>query len=94
MPHYRVAIDGDGQRAMGLLANAGIQNLVEPPHWLDAPDPDGVTARLSAETSIAALRRVMDALDDECTVRRDVWREASGGEPGRVEIPAWSAPPE
>jgi hypothetical protein len=94
MPHYRVAIDGDGQCAMGLLAKAGIQNLVEVAHWIDAPDPHGVTARLSAETSIAALRRVMDVLDDECTARRDVWREASAGESGGVEIPAWSAPPE
>jgi hypothetical protein len=86
MPHYRVAIDGDGQRAMGLLAKAGIQNLAETRHWIDAPDPHGVTARLSAETSIAALRRVMDALGAEFTVRRDVWREASGDEPGRVEF--------
>jgi hypothetical protein len=79
---------------MGLLAKAGIQNLVEAAHWIDAPDPHGVRARLSAETSIAALRRVIDALDDECTARREVWREASAGEPGRVEIPAWSAPTE
>ena len=94
MPYYRVAIDGDCQRAMGLLAKAGIQNLAAPPHWIGVLNPNGVMARLSAETSTDALRRVVDALGDECSARRKIWREASGSESGGVEIPAWSAPRE
>lgn len=93
MPYYRVAIEGDGL-AMGLLARAGIQNVVDPAHWIEPEISHGVVARLRAENSAAAQRRVIDAVGDDYRVRRETWREASDGEPGRVEIPAWSAGPE
>jgi hypothetical protein len=60
VPHFLVDIRGDAYRGMGLLAKAGIQNLVDQ----EAPT-ERVTARLSAETPETARRRVLAALRGE-----------------------------
>jgi hypothetical protein len=56
MPYYLVWIRGDPARAAGLLAKAGIQNLVA---------DEGVTARLVAEDGERAVQRVRTALEGE-----------------------------
>jgi len=60
MSHYLVGIQGDALRTMGLLANAGIQNLVA------AKDPtQRVTARVSADNPESARGRVLAAFFGE-----------------------------
>jgi hypothetical protein len=56
MPYFLVGIRGDPARAAGLLAKAGIQNLVA---------DEGVTARLVAENGENAVQRVRAALEGE-----------------------------
>jgi hypothetical protein len=56
MPYFLVCIRGDPARAAGLLARAGIQNLVA---------DEGVTARLVAENGEKAVQRVRAALEGE-----------------------------
>jgi hypothetical protein len=53
MPYYLVPIEGDADRARGLLAAAGIQNVGK------------VSARLSAEDHSSAEDRVRRALSGE-----------------------------
>ena len=60
MPYFLVDIGGDADRAMGLLALAGIQNIVWP-----EPSTEHLTARVSADTPENARGRVLAALDDE-----------------------------
>ncbi len=55
MPYFLIDIEGDADRAAGLLAVNGIQNLVA----------EGVTARLVAEDGERALQRVRAALEGE-----------------------------
>ena len=55
MPHFLVAIRGEDARAAGLLAVAGIQNVVT---------DDGIAARLRADDGEQAVERVRAALDD------------------------------
>jgi hypothetical protein len=56
MPYFLVWIRGDPARAAGLLARAGIQNLVA---------NEGITARLVAEDGERAVQRVRAALEGE-----------------------------
>jgi hypothetical protein len=56
MPYFLVWIRGDPARAAGLLARAGIQNLVA---------NEGITARLVAEDGERAVQRVRAALESE-----------------------------
>jgi hypothetical protein len=56
MPYYLVGIRGDPARGAGLLAKAGIQNLVA---------NEGITARLVAEDGERAVQRVRAALEGE-----------------------------
>jgi hypothetical protein len=56
MPYFLVRIQGDPHQAAGLLAVAGIQNLVA---------DEGVTARLVAEDGEKAVQRVRAALEGE-----------------------------
>jgi hypothetical protein len=58
VPYFRVEIKGDVARGAGLLARAGIQNVVD-----DAPRT--LTARLSAQDGEAAVSRVRAALKGE-----------------------------
>ena len=60
MPYFLVDIGGDADRAMGLLALAGIQNIVWP-----EPSTEHLTARVSADTPQNAHGRVLAALDGE-----------------------------
>jgi hypothetical protein len=53
VPYYLVPIEGDVDRARGLLAAAGIQNVGH------------VSARLSAEDRESAEKRVRRALEGE-----------------------------
>jgi len=57
MAHYLVAIRGDAYRAMGLLAEAGIENVPVPQAL-----PERVVARVSSETEERARGRVLAAL--------------------------------
>jgi hypothetical protein len=57
VPYFVVAIQGDADRARGLLGLAGIQNLVT--------EDDGVAARILAENGDDAVRRVRMALEGE-----------------------------
>jgi hypothetical protein len=61
MPYYLIWIRGDPARAAGLLAKAGIQNVVSE----DAPARGDVAARLSAKSVELALERVRRALEGE-----------------------------
>ena len=61
MPYFFVVIDGDPVEAAGLLAVAGIQNLVR----TDAAYGAVAIARLSAEDAEGALGRVRLALEGE-----------------------------
>jgi hypothetical protein len=61
MPYFLVGIRGDADRAAGLLAQAGIQNLVS----LDDTFARTVSARLHAETAEQAEERVRGALKGE-----------------------------
>src|SRR6187200_3197920 len=56
MPYFLIRIGGSVDRAAGLLAVAGIQNLVE---------EKGVSARLRAEDGEQAVQRVGAALEGE-----------------------------
>ncbi|HXF00297.1 MAG TPA: hypothetical protein VN458_08110 [Solirubrobacterales bacterium] len=67
MPHYLVDVRGDAHRAAGLLALAGIQNLVA---------EEGVIARLSAENGERAVERVRAALEGEPFTAEGVKLEA------------------
>jgi hypothetical protein len=60
VPHFLIDIHGNAHLAMGLLAKAGIQNIVNQ----EAPT-ERVTARLSAETPEAASGRVLAVLGGE-----------------------------
>jgi len=60
VPYYRVTIRGEPARGAGLLAKAGIQNVV---HLDDAPRT--LTARLSAANGESAVQRVRSALEGE-----------------------------
>jgi hypothetical protein len=68
MPHFLVAIRGDPARAAGLLAVAGIQNLVT---------SDGIAARLRAADGEHAAERVQDALEGEPLTVGEARREAA-----------------
>ena len=60
MPHFLVDIRGDAHRAMGLLAKAGVQNVVS------RDDPmEQVAARVSSDNPEAAKGRVLSALGGE-----------------------------
>jgi len=67
VPHYLVDVRGDAHRAAGLLALAGIQNLVA---------EEGVIARLSAENGERAVERVRAALEGEPFTAEGVKLEA------------------
>jgi hypothetical protein len=56
MPYFLVPIRGDRDRAAGLLAVAGIQNVL---------DAGGVSARLAANDLESAAGRVRAALEGE-----------------------------
>jgi hypothetical protein len=56
VPHYLVDVRGDAHRAAGLLALAGIQNLVA---------EEGVIARLSAKDGESAVERIRATLEGE-----------------------------
>jgi hypothetical protein len=58
VPAFLVPIEGDAARAAGLLAVAGIQNLV---HTAEVP-PTAI-ARLIADDGKQAVQRVSSALD-------------------------------
>ena len=60
MPYYVVPIEGDADRARGLLAVRGIQNLAG----------ERAAARLRADDPETAVERVRDALGDDFTVGR------------------------
>jgi hypothetical protein len=62
MPYFLVHIHGDAHRAAGLLALAGIQNLVA---------EEGVTARLTARDAESAVERVRAALGESFEVEDD-----------------------
>ncbi|MEK6271471.1 MAG: hypothetical protein AABM42_02335 [Actinomycetota bacterium] len=67
MPYFLVGIRGDPARGAGLLAKAGIQNVV---HLDDAPRT--LTARLSAADGESAVQRVRSALEGEAfTIKGD-----------------------
>jgi hypothetical protein len=60
VPRFLVEIHGNAHRAMGLLAVAGVQNLVS------RQEPTKrVMARLSSENAEVARRRVLAALRGE-----------------------------
>jgi hypothetical protein len=59
VPYFLVGIRGDRARAAGLLAQAGIQNV------LDAPVDGDLAAQLSAESAEVAIERVRTALASE-----------------------------
>jgi hypothetical protein len=59
VPYFLVPIEGDAARAAGLLAVAGIQNVVR----------DGeAAARVNADDADSTARRVRSALEDEAFV--------------------------
>jgi hypothetical protein len=60
VPYFLVDIRGDAQRAMGLLAKVGIQNVPS-----DLEPTEFLTARVSADTPQSAHGRVLAALDGE-----------------------------
>ena len=60
MPYFLVDIGGDADRAMGLLALAGIQTIVWP-----EPSTEHLTARVPADTPENARGRVLSALGGE-----------------------------
>jgi hypothetical protein len=61
MPYFLVRIRGDADQAAGLLAQAGIQNLVS----FDSTFARRVSARLPAENAEKAVERVRGALEGE-----------------------------
>jgi hypothetical protein len=67
MPYYLIWIRGYPARAAGLLAKAGIQNVVseDAEDAKDAPARGDVAARLSAESAELALERVRQTLEGE-----------------------------
>jgi hypothetical protein len=84
MPYFVVGIRGNADRAAGLLAKAGIQNVPSQGIWIG---PDGsaeyppfpsVSARLSADDPESAVRRVRAALEGEPFTVED---NARGEEP-------------
>ena len=64
MRYFLVWIRGDPARAAGLLAKAGIQNVVSK-DVKDAPAGGDIAARLSAKSPELALERVRQALEGE-----------------------------
>ncbi|MEK6326447.1 MAG: hypothetical protein AABM66_02830 [Actinomycetota bacterium] len=79
MPYFLVGIRGDRARAAGLLAVAGIQNVVHHSSPEDATD-DGpaLGARLSAKDPESAVKRVRSALEGEPFAIEDEAREEPG----------------
>jgi hypothetical protein len=60
VPYFLVDISGDADRAMGLLALAGIQKIVS-----SEASTEHLTARVSADTPANARGRVLAALGGE-----------------------------
>jgi surface antigen len=72
--YFLVGIRGDSDRAAGLLAKAGIQNVVAK----DAVVGGDIAARLSAQDAEAALERVRRALESEPFMIEYAAREQPG----------------